>query len=140
MGLFFPNKESTPNEKAISVADGIAQPFRVSESPKFIKTYTNAGTNIPPTAPIIGNNACLIFDSSPCKNSLLISKVTKKKNIAIKASFIQCNTDSFRPKLLIPMNKYLFNVSKYKLDKVELLIIKAIIAANNNTKPLAASS
>jgi hypothetical protein len=35
--------------------------------------------SIPPTAAIIGNKACLIFESSPCKNSLLISKVTKKK-------------------------------------------------------------
>ena len=39
--------------------------------------------------PIIGSRACLTFDSSPCKNSLFISKVTKKKNIAIKASLIQ---------------------------------------------------
>ena len=38
------------------------------------------------------------------------------------------------------MNKYLFNVEKYNSDKSELLIIRAIIAANNNTKPLAASS
>ena len=38
---------------------------------------------------IIGSKACFIFESSPCKNSLLISRVTKKKKIAIKASFIQ---------------------------------------------------
>ena len=31
-------------------------------------------------------------------------------------------------------------VEKYKSDKLELLIINAIIAANNKTKPLAASS
>ena len=49
----------------------------------------NAGTNITPTAAIIGSSACFILESSPCKNSLFISKVTKKKNIAIKASFIQ---------------------------------------------------
>ena len=49
-------------------------------------------------------------------------------------------TDNFNPKLLIPINKYSFNVEKYKSDKVELLIIKAIIAANNKTKPLAASN
>ena len=71
---------------------------------------------------------------------LLISKVTKKKNIAIKASFIQCNTDSFNPKLLIPINKYLFRVAKYKSAKSELLINNAIIAANNSTRPLAASN
>ena len=34
----------------------------------------------------------------------------------------------------------LFNSRKYKSDKLELLIINAIIAANNKTKPLAASS
>ena len=36
-GTLFPNNESTPNEKAISVAEGIAQPFNVSLSPQFIK-------------------------------------------------------------------------------------------------------
>ena len=96
--------------------------------------------SIPPTAAIIGSRACFIFESSPCRNSLLISNVTKKKKTAIKASFIQCNTDSFNPKLLIPINRYLFKVAKYKSAKVELLIIKATIAANNNTNPLAASS
>ena len=83
---------------------------------------------MPPTAAIIGNKACFIFESSPCKNSLLISKVTKKKKIAIRASLIQCNTDNFKPKLLIPMNKYLFRVAKYKSARPELLINNAIIA------------
>ena len=41
---------------------------------------------------------------------------------------------------LIPMNKYLFRVAKYKSASPELLINKAIIAANNNTSPLAASN
>jgi len=89
---------------------------------------------------MIGKRACLILESSPCKNSLLISKVTKKKKIAIKASLIQCNTDNFNPKLLIPINKYLFKVAKYKSASPELLINNAIIAANNNTNPLAASN
>ena len=95
---------------------------------------------MPPTAAIIGSKACLILDSSPCKNSRFISKVTKKKNIAIKASFIQCRTESFKPKLFIPINKYSFKVEKYISDKPELLIINAIMAANNRTNPLAASS
>jgi hypothetical protein len=38
------------------------------------------------------------------------------------------------------MNKYLFKVAKYKSAKPELLINKAIIAAKNNTSPLAASN
>ena len=36
-GTLLPNKDKTPSEKAISVAEGIAQPFKVSLSPKFIK-------------------------------------------------------------------------------------------------------
>ena len=35
MGTLEPNKESMPKEKAISVAEGIAQPFKVSVSPKL---------------------------------------------------------------------------------------------------------
>jgi hypothetical protein len=66
--------------------------------------------------------------------------VTKKKKIAIKASFIQCSTDNFNPKLLIPIKKYLFKVEKYNSAKSELLITNAVIAENNNTSPLAASS
>ena len=39
-GTLLPNSERTPREKAISVAEGIAQPFRVSLSPKFITIQT----------------------------------------------------------------------------------------------------
>ena len=39
----------------------------------------------------------------------------------------------------MPMNRYLSKVKKYNSEKPELLIINAIIAANNKTKPLAAS-
>ena len=63
----------------MSVAEGMAQPFNVSGLFIFMKIYINAGTSIPPTAPIIGNDACFKDDNSPCKNSLLISNVTKKK-------------------------------------------------------------
>ena len=38
------------------------------------------------------------------------------------------------------MNRYSFNVEKYKSDKFELLIYNAIMAANNKTNPLAASN
>ena len=139
-GTLEPSRESTPNEKAISVADGIAHPFKVSGFSIFINTYIKAGTSIPPTAAIIGNKACFILDNSPCINSLFISNVTKKKKIAIKASLIQCKTDNLIPKLFIPMNKYSFNIEKYKTENCELLIIKAKIAAISNIKPLAASN
>ena len=95
---------------------------------------------MPPTAPIIGNIACFKEDNSPCKNSLFISNVTKKKKIAINASFIQCNTLSFKPKLLIPTKTYSFSELKYIPDKLELLTIKAIIALIKSNIPLAASN
>ena len=60
---------------------------------------------MPPTAPIIGSKACLGFDNSPWINSLLISKVTKKKKTAINTSLIQCKTLRSIPKFPIPMRK-----------------------------------
>ena len=60
--------------------------------------------------------------------------------MAIKASLIQCNILSFKPISLNPINKYFSKVEKYKSAYVELLIIKANIALNNKTNPLAASS
>ena len=36
IGTLDPSKDKIPREKAISVAEGIAHPFRVSLSPKFI--------------------------------------------------------------------------------------------------------
>ena len=35
-GTLFPNKDKTPKEKAISVAEGIAHPLSVSASLKFM--------------------------------------------------------------------------------------------------------
>ena len=34
-GTLFPNRDKTPNENAISVAEGIAHPFKVALSEKF---------------------------------------------------------------------------------------------------------
>ena len=38
IGTLEPNKDNIPKENAISVADGIAQPFIVPEFPQLIKT------------------------------------------------------------------------------------------------------
>ena len=48
---------------------------------------------IPPTAAITGSIACDGMESSPSKNSLLISKPMQKKNITIAPSFTQCWID-----------------------------------------------
>ena len=95
---------------------------------------------MPPIAAIIGNVACLKLESSPWINSLFISNVTKKKNIAINASLIQCKIDNLRPKLLKPTKIYFSKILKYNSDKEELLTINAIIALINKIKPLAASN
>ena len=95
---------------------------------------------MPPTAPIIGNKACLGFDNSPCKNSLLISKDTKKKNIAINTSFIQWRTLSFNPNSLVPSIIYFSSVEKYNSLKLPLLITKARTAAKSKINPEAASN
>ena len=68
-------------------------------------------------------------------NSLLISKETKKKKIAIKTSFIQCKTLSFKPKLSVPRIIYFCKIEKYWSAKSLLLIKRASIAANNKTNP-----
>ena len=57
---------------------------------------------------------------------------------AILALFIS-NSD-FNDLYFHSLEKYLFNVEKYKSATFELLIIKATNAASNKTKPLAASS
>ena len=55
--------------------------------------------------PIIGKRACLGLESSPWINSLLISRVTIKKNTAINASLIQCKILRSKPKFFVPINK-----------------------------------
>ena len=47
------------------------------------------------------------------KNSLFISRDTKKKKIAIKTSLIQCKTLNFSPKLSVPRVTYFFKIEKY---------------------------
>ena len=86
---------------------GIAQPLRcvIQFLYVIISIYIIAGITIPPTAPIIGNSACLGLDNSPCKNSLLISRCNyEEKNIAINASFIQWITLRSMPKFFVPIN------------------------------------
>ena len=65
IGIREPNKDNTPIENAISVAEGIAQPLSVLPVSKLMITYIIAGIAIPPTAPIIGNKACFGLESSP---------------------------------------------------------------------------
>ena len=43
-------------------------------------------------------------------------------------------------KLFIPIKRYFSRVPKYKVGNSELLMIRATIALNNNTSPLAASN
>ena len=91
-GILLPSSEITPNEKAMSVAIGIPQPFALGV-PALKNTYIRAGKIIPPAAANIGKDACLKEDSSPTIISRLISRPTTKKNIAIRASLTQWSSD-----------------------------------------------
>jgi hypothetical protein len=79
----------------MSVAIGIAQPETVSV-PLLNSRKIIAGTIAPPMAHKIGNKAFLGDDSSPSTISRLISSHTKRKNRAIKPSFIHKETEYFR--------------------------------------------
>ena len=93
---------------------------------------------MPPTAPIIGNKACLGFDNSPCKNSLLISKETKKKKTAIKTSLIQCKTLNLSPKLSVPSVTYFFKIDSKKMNFFSSLFLSLLffLELQKHTKSL----
>ena len=82
------NTERTPNEKAISVAIGMARPLCMSASAGLTSQKTRTGTIIPPQAPMIGRRAFLSEESSPTRISRLISRPTERKNIAIRKSLM----------------------------------------------------
>ena len=87
-GTRLPNIASTPNEKAMSVAIGIAQPRNISASAGQHSRKMMTGTSIPPHAPMIGRIALRHDESSPAIISRLISKPTERKKIAIRKSLI----------------------------------------------------
>ena len=59
----------------------------------------------------------------------------QKEKIAMRTSFIQCNTLSFKPNSLVPRVIYFSKVEKYKSLKFPLLIIKARTAAKSKINP-----
>ena len=83
----FPSKDNTPNEKAISVAIGMAAP-RLAGLSGQIREKMRMGTSIPPQAATTGSKALRGEESSPTRISRLISRPTEKKKIAISASLI----------------------------------------------------
>ena len=89
-GTFWPNKESTPREKAMSVAIGMAAPLAAGPVGPMAQNI-KIGIIIPPQAAITGSKALRGVESSPTKISRLISKPTEKKNMAIKASLINAS-------------------------------------------------
>ena len=87
-GMRFPSKDNTPNEKAISVAIGMAAP-RLAGPSGQIREKMRMGTSIPPQAATTGSKALRGEESSPTRISRLISRPTEKKKIAISASLIR---------------------------------------------------
>ena len=140
MGTLFPNIAKTPNEKAISVAIGMALPLRKSlPLPIYINNKT--GITIPPIAATIGNNACFMEVNSPTNTSLFISSPIEKKKIAINASLINSITVIGCPlwlnKLKSPNCKDIgcAHQEKYISAIGELAMIKANNVATIKTLP-----
>ena len=108
-GTRFPSKLNTPNEKAISVAIGMASPCPPTLPGGQISIYIIMGTSMPPQAAIKGNAALRKEESSPTSNSRLISSPTSKKKIVIKPSLINSIIRRFSPpcesKLKLPICK-----------------------------------
>jgi hypothetical protein len=78
---------SAPSANAMSVAIAIAQPRDSGPGP-ITSRKTEAGTTTPPIAATIGSAACRIEESSPARNSRLISSPTSRKNSDINPSLI----------------------------------------------------
>ena len=91
-GTRLPNSESTPSAKAMSVAVGIAQPRITSPLFQLSEAKISAGTAMPPAAQRPGRTRRDQVESWPSTTSRLISSPTSRKNTAISASLIQCET------------------------------------------------
>ena len=88
---------STPSEKAMSVAMGIAMPRCMSGLGGHTRMNTMTGMSMPPQAPITGASAFLTEESSPHRTSRLISSPTLRKNIAIRKSLMNVPKDIGTP-------------------------------------------
>src|SRR4030088_2505193 len=69
LGRFDAVSASPPSANAISVATGIDQARPMPGEPQPTLSAAIPGTPMPPIAAMIGNVACLSFDSSPTTNS-----------------------------------------------------------------------
>ena len=72
----------------MSVAIGMASPRCIAASDGHTRAKRSTGTSIPPHAPIIGRSAFSLVESSPTLISLLISRPTERKNIAMRKSLM----------------------------------------------------
>ena len=113
---FPPKSIKHANEKAISVAVGIAQPT-AKDVPPLKNRYANAGTTIPPTAAINGNATNRLSFKNPNKNSCRISIVTSKKNNAINPSLINGSNCFLMPKSPIEKEIYCVHMALYSVTK-----------------------
>ena len=68
------------------------------------------------------------------------SGYTKDSSLTYRTSMTDNLDDYFKGKRIDKINPSFTHHDIFNSDKLELLIIKAIIAANNKIKPLAASS
>ena len=79
VGMFLPTTDRTDIANAMSVADGMAHPFKATGSDMLNAEYIITGNITPPHADIIGNNLCFASERWPTINSRFISMPTNKK-------------------------------------------------------------
>ena len=92
MGTRLPSIASTPSEKAISVAIGMALPPQKIASHSRALRKSNTGTTMPPIAATMGSRACFREVNSPTSTSRLISRPIEKKKMAMSASLMNVMT------------------------------------------------
>ena len=91
--------------------------------------------DLPPIAAKTGNDAFFKFESSPSINSRLISKPTKRKNIAIKPSLTQAEVVYVKSIKLLVNPKGVAKKFAKEVAKPELAITKEIITQINKMIP-----
>jgi len=138
VGSPLPSKATAPRTKAISVAMGIPQPTIVG-LPRLKRTYTRAGTIIPPRAAATGRMARLTEESSPARSSRFISRPTTKKKIAIRPSLIQRSSGLVSAASPMPMVKGICQVAVYASLNGEFANTKAVMVARIRSTPAADS-
>ncbi len=132
-GTRLPRAASTPSEKAMSVAAGIAQPLSVAGSLQLMRDVDQRRHGHAARAQrTTGRAICEGCDSAPSTTSRLISSPTSRKNTAIRPSLIHSRTGLFSTIGPSEKPKRIRSRSSTALAKGELASTRAAMAATSS--------